>query len=351
MSRSSRRAAVALPKGVHRVIARSREYFYFQAERGTSRAGPRIALPRDPHSPEFWSALRKAQGIEQTAPAVTTMNMICDLYETWPMFAKLADSTQRQYRYALAVVRKAWGDLPAAGVRPVHVQALMDQLAATPGKANNVLGLLWALSKWGVKRDHFPHSITEGITPYRTEGRHKPWTAAQLVAAEKSLTGMLRRAYFLARYTGQRGSDVVKLGETFIDEGGFRILQQKNGRKIGDIWCPIEEPLAAEMATWERQPGPYLRQNHGKRYGKELLHKHFLEAREAIPELAEATFHGLRATRVVELRQRGATTLQIQDQVGMSPKMIDRYCRFADKKANGKAAVIALAERRKNTGL
>jgi hypothetical protein len=51
---------------------------------------------------------------------------------------------------------------------------------------------------------------------------------------------------------------------------------------------------------------------------------------------------------VVELRQRGATTLQIQDQVGMSPKSIERYCRFADRKANGKAAVIALAERRKN---
>jgi hypothetical protein len=31
--------------------------------------------------------------------------------------------------------------------------------------------------------------------------------------------------------------------------------------------------------------------------------------------------------------------------------MIGRYCRFADKKANGEAAVVALAERRKNTGL
>ncbi len=54
---------------------------------------------------------------------------------------------------------------------------------------------------------------------------------------------------------------------------------------------------------------------------------------------------------MIELRQRGATTLQIQDQVGMSPAMIERYCRFADKKAKGKAAVVALAERRKNAGL
>ena len=38
----------------------------------------------------------------------------------------------------------------------------------------------------------------------------------------------------------------------------------------------------------------------------------------AVPELAGTTFHGLRGTRVVELRQRGATTTQIQDQVGMS---------------------------------
>ena len=35
----------------------------------------------------------------------------------------------------------------------------------------------------------------------------------------------------------------------------------------------------------------------------------------------------------------------------MSLKMIGRYCRFADKKANGKAAVVALAERRKNSGM
>jgi hypothetical protein len=34
--------------------------------------------------------------------------------------------------------------------------------------------------------------------------------------------------------------------------------------------------------------------------------------------------------------------MQIQDQVGMSLEMIERYCRFADKKANGKAAVVAL---------
>ena len=34
----------------------------------------------------------------------------------------------------------------------------------------------------------------------------------------------------------------------------------------------------------------------------------------------------------------------------MSLRMIERYCRFADKKANGRAAVLALSERRKSMG-
>ena len=341
-----------LPKGVHHVVSRGREYFYYQAGRGTANQGPRITLPNDPHSPEFWLELRNAQGLT-SLPEIPTFGGVCDLYQSSPHFGGLNGETQRQYRRYLNIARKAWGSLPAEGVRPKHVRALLDELAGVPGTANCVLGLLRALSSWGLERGHFPHSITEGVKPYKSDGGHKPWTPAQCAAAEKNFNGMVRRAYFLARYTGQRGSDVVRLGESFIDEGGFRLTQKKTHV---EIWCPIEETLATEMATWEgprgfRSVGPFLFQNHGKAYSRKLLDEQFAEARSKVPELAGATFHGLRATRVVELRQRGCTTTQIQDQVGMSLRMIERYCRFADKKANGKAAVLSLAERRKNTGL
>jgi hypothetical protein len=350
MSGKHQRAAVALPKGVHRVLARSREYFYFQAGRGTAFEGPRIRLPNDPQSPEFWIELRKAQGIDD-GPDIITVNAVLDLYTSSTHFLEtLAKETRRKYQESIAMVRAAWGSLPAEGLRPKHARELLDQFGHVPGTGNNLLGLLRAVSNWGLERGHFGQSITEGVKPYKSKGGHKPWTMAQCAAAERHLTGMVRRAYFLARFTGQRGSDVVRLGDGFVDDGGFRLSQQKTGR---EIWCPIEDRLAAEMATWHREPGvgPYLRQNHGKLYSRKLLDKQFAEARDTIPELAGATFHGLRGTRVVELRQRGATGTQIQDQVGMSLAMVERYCRFADKKANGKASVIALAERRKNAEL
>jgi hypothetical protein len=58
-SRKRPRAAIDLPKGVHKVISRGKEYYYFQAGRGTSAEGPRIKIDYKPQTPEFWAALRE----------------------------------------------------------------------------------------------------------------------------------------------------------------------------------------------------------------------------------------------------------------------------------------------------
>jgi integrase len=335
------RAAVALPKGVHRVIARGREYFYYQANRGTSTAGHRVKLPKDPQSPEFWGALRKVAGEAAVVEPVVTLGAVIDLYEVSPQFTGLAKSSRDQYRRGLGFARRAWGSLPAAGLRPVHVRQLLDGLAARPGTANNVLGVLRALSAWGLERGHFDASITEGVRPFKSAGGHKPWTAEQCAAAERSFTGLIRRAYFIARHTGQRGSDVIRLGPTDIEDGLFHLRQQKTGR---EVWLPIVPALATEMASWERRPGPFVP------LPKKTFEDHFAKARDQVPELAGATFHGLRATRVIELRLEGRASGQIADIVGMSLQMIDRYCRFADRKANAKALVVDLEKvRKKNT--
>jgi len=340
-----RRAAVALPKGVHRVVSRGREYFYWQPGRNTASPGERVKLPSDPQSPEFWAMLAQLQGAPAT-PVVVTMNMVFDKYMQWlGGRSDVAGETKRKYGKTLDIARRGIGHMSPDRVRPSDIRLLLDQFADVPGTGNNLLGALRAVSSWGLERGHFDHSITESVKPYKSDGGHRPWTAEQCLAAERGLTGMVRRAYFLARYTGQRGSDVVRLGPHMVDDGGFRIVQQKTQR---EVWCPIDPELAAEMATWEKRLGPYLQQHWGKVYGRKLLDSQFRSQAQQIPELAGATFHGLRGTRVVELRQRGATTTQIQDQVGMSLPMIERYCRFADKKANGKAAVIAL--RRQGSG-
>jgi integrase len=328
-----------LPSGVHQVISRGREYFYFQARRGTNHAGPRVRLPNDPHAPEFWQAIRQAQGIVGPVPN-DTVGALIDGYLTSPPFLGVSAGTQYQYRRGLEVARRAWGALAAAGLRPVHIQGVMDALAATPSKANSFLGTIRALSAWARARDLIPHSLHEGVKPYARTGGHQPWTPEQIRAAHTDLAGIVRRGIMLYLYTGQRGSDVVRLGWTDVDDGGFRLRQRKTGR---EVWCPIVPELAAEMATWERRPGPFLLQDSGRPYTRALFWKRFDEARAELPVFAGATLHGLRCTAVVRLRRASLSTGQIGDITGMSLAMIERYCRFADRKASGQAALITLA--------
>ena len=337
-----------LPKGVHKVVSRGREYFYFQSGRGTSQAGERVRLPSDPHSPEFWAAIRQAQGLPAIS-ATNTVGGLIDAYLKSPAVTRLAESTQYQYRRHLEIARKAWGALSSAGVRPVHVQAVMDNLSATPAKANNFLGAMRAMSVWARARDHIPHSLTEGVKPFGMDGGHEPWGPEQIKCVHDKLTGVVRQGVMLMLYTGQRGSDVVRLGWTDINDES--LLRVKRQQKTGvEAWCPIVPELAAEMQTWKRRPGPFLQEN-GKVLNRKRFWDLFDKARAGLPELQGFTPHGLRATAVIRLRRAGLTPLQIQDIVGMSVAMIERYCRFADRKESGKAALVSLERTRQERGL
>ena len=339
--------AVALPKGVHRVVSRGREYFYYQEGRGTRTPGKRVPLPRDPHAPEFWNAVRQAQGVGGSVPT-DTMGALIDAYEgAWATLPrKLAPSTQEQYRRSLRVVRDHWGDLRAVSLSPRHVQGLMEKLAATPGRANNILDALRAMCRWAMGPvELLTRDPTLGVEHFDGGDGHKPWTPAQIQVADEHFTGTLRRAYVLARFTGQRISDIIRLGWTDIDDGGFSLRQKKTGVQP---WCPIFPELEAEIATWEKRAGPFLLQDNGRPFTTNQLWKVFNKAREDHPELAGAVWHGLRANAVIRLRQAGYSIAQISDMVGMSPPMVERYCRHADRKAGGQAVLLAIKGKNRN---
>ena len=145
-------------------------------------------------------------------------------------------------------------------------------------------------------------------------------------------------------YTGQRGSDMVRLGPTMLDDGGF-YLGPKGQVKTGvRPWCPILPELAAEMATWEKRPGPYVLTETGRPFTRKHFNERFQQAIKTIPALKGCTLHGLRATAVIRLKRAGLSVSMIADMVGMSVAMVSRYTRFDDKRASGKAGLVILAE-------
>ena len=76
---------------------------------------------------------------------------------------------------------------------------------------------------------------------------YRSWTEADIAAFEgKSLTGTKpRRAMALLLYTGQRRSDVVRMGRQQIRLGRIHVRQVKTRRELE---LPIHPALAAELA-------------------------------------------------------------------------------------------------------
>lgn len=333
-----------LPKGVHKVRSRGKEYFYYQAGRGSGFQGERIRLPNDPHAPEFWNAIRQAQGICGPVSG-GTIDALIDAYLCSAKFELLTKESQYRYKRSLQIARDAWGSLSKDQLRPSHIRAVMDGFSRFPAKANSFYGTIQAISKWAIANDLLTNPLTTSVERYKSNTGHKPWTDEQIASASKQLKGTIRRGVMLYIYTGQRGSDIVRLGWSDIDEGGFALKQQKTGR---EVWCPIVPELASEMRTWKKAPGAFIKQSNGRAYSRKLFSMHFKSEREKYSILKSVTLHGLRCTAVVRLRRAGLSIPQIQDIVGMSLPMIERYCRFADKKAGGKAALISLSEHRKN---
>jgi integrase len=250
------------------------------------------------------------------------------------------------------------GALTVGEIRPSLVQAYFDGIADRPGKSAAGLAALKQLEKWAVVRDLLPRPITTGVEVTRSDDGHLPWTDEQVTLAETKARPDLARVIVLAANTGQRGSDLVRLGPTDIETynglDGINVIQQKTKRRV---WVPITAPLAAAMQTWERRPGPFLAMPGGRPWAAHALTQAWAYQRDTNPDLAPLgaaavagqptndaglVLHGLRGTACVRLKRAGANVQQIADCVGMSNEMVERYCRLSVQKENAVAAVYHL---------
>lgn len=270
-------------------------------------------------------------------------------YQRSEKFAKLRPGTQTHYLRVLAMAERetGLGGLSVHVIRPSLVQAFLDGLADRPGAQKTAQSVLKSVETWAMVRDLLPYPITTGTEAPGTDGGHEPWTDEQVALAERHARPDLARVVTLMVHTGQRGSDVVRMRWSDVEEDngvtGINVITVKTGRRL---WIPLPEELRLALATWDRRPPFFLVLDpNGHPFTRPLLSWHWWNERNTNPQLgplAGLALHGLRATAVVRLRKRGATELQIESMVGMSAPMVKRYCRLADQRTMALAAVVHL---------
>ena len=324
-----------LPAGVHVVRSKGRNYYYFSPHRGTSYAGKRIALGTEPSDPAFWEALKLARGDRPDIKPGTFAALITAFRNTknekWRGYS---ENTRQNYNISLDRIEAAWDSLPVGGLTAIGIYRLRDQFATTPVQANHLVSVLRTLLAWGIPRGYGERNPALEVVAIDIldEQNARPWpeNAFRLVLHEAP--EHLRRAAFLGRVTGQRRSDLVRMGKRNRRDDGLDIQIKKLRGKCH--FMPLNPGELAVLDSWEcSETGPWIVSPRGKPMSGDHLAAslgRFIANRPDIKDIPQLTPHGWRAMAVCDRRLAGLEHQEISAQLCMSLQMVMRYSKHID---------------------
>jgi integrase len=325
-------------------------YWYFR------RTGRRWRLPGEPGSDGFMAEYNRL--LATTTPAQPTIGAgawppgsfgaLVDDYFASPEFKALKPNSQRMYRLVLEPIANRIGRHAATYVERRHVKAMRDDKADTPGMANMRVKVLRMLLGYAVENDWRKDNPAVKVKTFKL-GEHRAWIADELTAFERHWAPgtMQRRAYMLARYTGQRRGDLAAMTKAHRRDGTIRVVQEKTG---AELWIPEHRDLAAELARGEQGHMSLLTKPGGSAFTSDTLGHWFADAIDAAGLPDECVLHGLRKTAARALAEAGCTTHEIAAITGhKSLAEVERYTKGASQRTGATAAIHKLEANAKRT--
>src|SRR6516164_9484775 len=199
-------------------------------------------------SPEFMAAYEQALagqpaeiGSARTNP--DTVRALAVSYFNSSDFSSLKPSSQAIYRGVIDRFCIQYGDNRVTGLKREHVVRLVAARAERPVAANTLRKVLRAMMKHAVEIGLRADDPTRDVRAIRVKsGGFHSWNDDEIAQFEKSHpTGTpARLALALLLYTGQRRSDVVRMGPQHIRNGLLGVRQQKTGE-------PLQLPIFPEL--------------------------------------------------------------------------------------------------------
>jgi len=270
-------------------------------------------------------------------------------YKASPEFAAKAKTTRAEYARVLRVIEAEDGHRRPRDMRRKDVRKRRDARAATPAAANTYLGILSLLLGWAVETDWdeaLTINVCVGISKFAS-GSYRPWTDDEKRAFEARwpLGSKQRLAYALARYTGQRRSDLVAMTRGQLAEGGIAMRQQKTGTQL---WIPLHRALRAAieaMPAADCQHLTFLTNVDGKPFNAVYFGAWVAQAIAAAGLPEDCVLHGLRHSAATDLAEAGCSTEMIRAVTGhRSMAMVENYTRRADQKRLARSAMTMLEQ-------
>lgn len=349
------------------------EYYYYQASRGTEKAGPRARIVGVPYkvdgtpNEDWWAQYRALEGLELPSARAGTLQALVEAREASGEWAGLSENTRKEWTRYHRVIVHAWGNQLVKALEPQHVMALRDQYADIapvdvqrqskplaeykhrPAAANNLLRALSAMISWSIPRGWRTDNPCDHVPKIKTGAGYSPWPMRAIEFYEKHGKPHLFYVAAVALYTGQRQSDVLGMLKSDIADGMIRVKQDKTGR---ELWVPIHRDLATVLAAMREARGaektPRLSRHllvnslgsawtsdgFKSSWATEMERREFRAFRRH-----RLVFHGLRKSSVVMLLEAGCTEKEVSSITGQSLQMVEHYSKQVNQQKMARAAM------------
>lgn len=302
----------------------NREY----AEPARTREGPEpgtfgaLALEFRSAINKGWTKKKRKKGAKPTAQSTL---------ENYNRYVGMIEDGTIVYHNKKTQRRTPLCDLEVNGIRASHIYQLRDEMADTPGKANNFLNVIKLMLTFAEERDWIVSSPATKISPLPL-GEREPWPADVLAHVLKEAAPMLRLAIVSGLCSGQRISDCIKIQHGWIKSGILELAQIKTDV---DIAVPVHPWWRAEIDKLPKNAVTVLYDRTGKPFGTEeaiqsrlraLMHK--LGYVDDDQQLLY-TFHGLRKNAACYLVETGLSDDQVGRMLGMTADTVRHYTKRA----------------------
>src|SRR5262249_33501902 len=233
---------------------------------------------------------------------------------------------------------KDHGDKRAADLRRDHVVKLMSRLAGKPTAANTLRRTLRNLMRHAIDIGLRGDDPTRDVKAIRIKSTgHHSWTDAEIAQFERChpVGSPARLALALMLYTGQRRSDVIRMGAQHVRGGILYVKQDKIGVELA---IPVHPDLAAVIAATPSRHLTFLTTTIGGSFAARTFAGWFRRECDKAG-LPHCSAHGLRKAAARRLAEAGCTAHQIGAITGHAslPELV-RYTKAPDQRRMGRGA-------------
>lgn len=266
-----------------------------------------------------------------------TFHWLCVQYYRSPEYLQLSDRTKMLRKNWLQKLCANLGSEKYENFTPRFLKKIRDKYIDRPGTSDNVVKALRAVFKHAEEYDLLDTNPAASLRKIKRQTKHfHTWTIEEIkqFQATHPVGTQERLALALYLYTGQRRSDIHRIGPQHIRNGWLHLTQFKgrNSGKPTEVDIPILPALQEVLDNTETGTTSFIQSSLGKPYTVESFGNFFRNACDKA-SLPHCSGHGLRSAGASLAAENGATAKQLMAIFGWSDmKHAEQYAKEARRK-------------------